>query len=151
MMIFSLDTEIEEYVEKEGLNKIKDKILQEYWRRKTNDRKIIDERLNDLNKDLYEGFKDSGLGNGNLLLEYIQPITDPLIRELTRLVMISSNVRIRRFEELEDANLEDSIMPNEWIYHKDMNSTEASNYVLAYYDNLRQDDDLDDPFEQSEV
>jgi hypothetical protein len=58
--------------------------------------------------------------------------------------LTNNNVRIRRFEELEDANLEDSTMPNECIYYKDLNSTEASNYVRTYYDDIRRDEDIDD-------
>jgi hypothetical protein len=143
VMIYSLDTEIKEYVENEGLSKNRDDILREYLERKTSDRKIIDERINILDKTVYVRDNKSKLGNSILLLEYTQSIADPLIQELTRLVITSNKVRIRSFEELEDVELEDSIMPNEWIYHKDMNSTEVSDCVLQYYDNLKQEDDID--------
>jgi hypothetical protein len=141
VMILSLDTEIEDYLKGEELDKIKDRILLEYWGRKADDRKTK-ERLNKLNKGLYEEPKDSELGDCNLLQYYMQSIPDHFIREVTQLVLSSNNVRIRRFEELEDANLEDPTMPNEWIYHKDMNSTEASEYVRAY-DDSNQDNDSD--------
>ena len=78
-----------------------------------------------------------------MLLHYIRTIPDVIIGELIALVLTSRNIRIRRFEELEDANLEDPIMPNEWIYHKDTNSTESSNYVRTYYDDNRQDEEID--------
>jgi hypothetical protein len=143
VMIYSLDTEIKEYVENEGLSKNRDDILREYLERKTSDRKIIDERINILDKTVYVRDNKSKLGNSILLLEYTQSIADPLIQELTRLVITSNKVRMRSFEELEDVKLEDSIMPNEWIYHKDMNSTEVSDCVLQYYDNLKQEDDID--------
>ncbi len=142
-MILSLDTEIEEYIENKELDKDIDRILQEYWERKTNDEKTI-ELLDQLNKGLYEESTDSEIGNSNLLLEYIQSIPDSFIRELTQLVLTSNNVRIRRFEELEDVDLEDPIMPNEWIYHKDMKPTDASNYVRSYYDDINRDKTLDD-------
>jgi hypothetical protein len=144
VMIYSLDNEIEEYVENEGLSKIRDDILREYLEIKTNDRKIIDERINILDKTVYVRDNKSKLGNSILLLEYTQSIADPLIQELTRLVITSNKVRMRSFEELEDVKLENSIMPNEWIYHKQMNSTEVSDYVLQYYDNLKQEDDIDE-------
>ena len=82
------------------------------------------------------------------LLLYVESITEPLIKELTVLVMTSDKVRMRRIDELENAEQEDPLMPNEWIYHKDFEYNKVLEYIRETYDVLRQEDEIehgDDP------
>jgi hypothetical protein len=43
------------------------------------------------------------------------PSEEPLIYELTQLVLRSKEVRIRRMHEIEKAGLEDPLLPNTWM------------------------------------
>ena len=54
------------------------------------------------------------------LLQYMQSTPDPLIQELMQLVVRNRKIRIRTMHELEDIEQADPIMPNKWIYHKDL-------------------------------
>jgi hypothetical protein len=46
--------------------------------------------------------------------------------------------------ELEDAELEDPIMPNKWIYHKDTPLKDVLKYILHEYERLKNEDELDE-------
>lgn len=139
-MIYSLHDDIEEYMQEEQLNTFKD-VLSEYSKNKDEDREIAVEKLDILNKGLYGNTSEI---DGNNLLLYVESITEPVIKELTVLVLTSDNVLMRKLDELENAEQEDPIIPNEWIYHKDLEYNKVLEYVREDYDQLRQECEIED-------
>jgi hypothetical protein len=59
------------------------------------------------------------------------------------LVLRSKKVRIRPMPELEEAELEDPIMPNKWIYHKDTPIKNILNYILHEYEMFKNEDEME--------
>jgi hypothetical protein len=53
------------------------------------------------------------------LIAQAESIEDPLIYQLTHLILRSNKVRIETMNEIEEAELEDPVLPNKWIFHKD--------------------------------
>lgn len=58
--------------------------------------------------------------------------------------MTSDKVRMRKMDELEIAEQEDPLMPNEWIYHKNSDYNKVLEYIREEYDMLRQEDEIED-------
>jgi hypothetical protein len=139
-MVYLLYETLQEYIQEQQLNMSKDEILKEHSKIKAVDRAITDEDL-----DILERFwgKTSEIEESNLLL-YFQSMPDPFIKELTALVMTSDKVKMRGMDELEIAEQEDPLMPNEWIYHKDSDPNKVSEYILEEYDMLRQEAEIED-------
>jgi hypothetical protein len=149
VMIFSLDTELESYTEDiEELNdeKSRTEILREYLKNKTNDEEINSELINAADKALnpsYNNNYEEEMPDDNLLY-YMQNIEDHIIYELAQLVLRSDKVRIRTMHELEEAQQDDPIMPNKWIYHKNSDLNEVLNYIRNVYDEFRIEDEIDE-------
>jgi hypothetical protein len=132
VMTFSLATELESFTEDiEELNdeKSRAEILTEYFKNKTNDEEINSELINAAGRDL---------------LEYMESIEDHVIYELAQLVLRSDKVRIRTMHELEEAQQDDPIMPNKWIYHKNSDLKDVLNYIRDVYDEFRIEDEIDE-------
>ena len=72
------------------------------------------------------------------------PSEEPLIDELTQLVLRSKKVRIRRMHEIEEAVLEDPLLPNTWIYHKDSDLKQVLDDIFNEYDSFRIEDEIDE-------
>jgi len=53
----------------------------------------------------------------------------------------SNKARIRKMHEIEQAELDDPVMPNKWIYHKDAPLKNVLNYILHEYEMFRNEDD----------
>lgn len=45
--------------------------------------------------------------------------------------------------ELEEAELEDPVMPNKWIYHKDTPIKDVLKYILREYDMFKNEDEME--------
>jgi hypothetical protein len=159
-MIYSLDKELEEYEDiRELKNNVNAKeILQEYSKSKK--KKTIDEEINNelinagdkvhniaeqlLNAPyrLPDGYNDEESPDTSLV-QYMQSAHDPLIYEVMQLVVRNHKIRIRTMHELEDIGQEDPIMPNKWIYHKDLSLNKVLKYIVDHNDTLRKEDEMD--------
>ena len=78
------------------------------------------------------------------LLAHVESIEDPLIYQLTHLVLRSNKVRIRKMHELEEAELDDPILPNKWIYHKHAPLKNVLNYILHEYEMFKNEDEMEE-------
>jgi hypothetical protein len=74
----------------------------------------------------------------------VQSIEDPIIYELTQLVLRSDKVKIRTMHELEEAGQDDHILANKWIYHKDLDLKEVLNYIRNQNDFFRKEDEREE-------
>ena len=134
IMIFSLDTELESYAKDiEELNdeKSRAEILTEYLKNKTNDEEINSELINAADKALnpvYNNNYDQEMHDDNLLY-YMQNNDDPLIYELAQLVLRSDKIRIKTMRELEEAEQDDPIMLNKWVYHMNSDLKDVLNHI----------------------
>jgi hypothetical protein len=170
VMIYSLDTELEEYIEniQELKNSITaNEIRQEYSKSKK--KKTIDEEINnelinagDKIHDKIHNIEEQSLNApyrlsdshndeespDTSLLQYMQSAPDPLIYDLMQLVVRNHKIRIRTMHELEDIEQEDLIMPNKWIYHKDLSLSKMKKYIVDYNDTLRKEDEREEKEEE---
>jgi hypothetical protein len=143
-MTFTLDIDLQDYMEDiDELNNEKTvtEILREYLESKTNDEDINNELINAAEKPL--DATDEERPDLDLLV-YMQSIEDPITYELAQLVLRSDKVRIRSMHELEEAEQDDPIMPNKWIYHKNSDLNEVLNYIRNVYDGFRIEDEIDE-------
>lgn len=61
-----------------------------------------------------------------------------------QLVVRNHKIRIGTIHELEDIEQEDLIMPNKWIYHKDLSLSKMKKYIVDYNDTLRKEDEMEE-------
>jgi hypothetical protein len=149
-MVFSLETELQDHIENiEELNdeKMLNEILSEYLKNKTNDEEIDAELINAADK---LDATDEERPDLDLLVD-MQSIEDPITYELAQLVLRSDQVRIRTMHELEEAGLEDPILPNKWIYHKDSDLNEVLEYIVNEYDSFRMEDEYEYEYEKDNL
>jgi hypothetical protein len=144
VVVYSLDTYLEEWIaqhreEIEASNSLTlDELLRDHLGNTTDHKEIIDvELLNVASSYDYEGEEIVD----TVLLEHVKSIDDPLIYQLTQLVLRDSKVEIRTLDELEEAKLEDPLMPNKWIYHKDTPAKYVRDYILHGYEMLKNEDE----------
>ena len=107
-----------------------------YLHRKTN-------AVSDEYDDEYDEYDDQEIPD-TTLLAHVESIEDPLIYQLTHLVLRSNKVRIRKMHELEEAELDDPILPNKWIYHKDTPLKNVLNYILHEYEMFKNEDEMEE-------
>lgn len=134
LIVYHLGIELQDYIKNiEELNdkKTGTEILREYLKIKPSDEEIDNEIVN------ADGDRD--------LLDLIHlPSEEPLIYELTQLVLRSDKVKIRTMQELEEAGQDDPILANKWIYHKDLDLKEVLNYIRNENDFFRKEDEREE-------
>jgi hypothetical protein len=134
LIVYHLGIELQDYIKNiEELNdkKTGTEILREYLKIKPSDEEIDNEIINaDGDRDLLDLMR--------LLSE------EPLIYELTQLVLRSKKVRIRRMHEIEKAGLEDPLLHNTWIYHKDSDLKQVLDDIVNEYDSFRIEDESEE-------
>jgi hypothetical protein len=147
VIVYSLDTFLEDWVtqhreELEANNSLTlDEILRQHLQNTTDYKDKIDIELT--NAATSYNYEDEEIVD-TTLLEHVKSIDDQLTYQLTQLVLRSSKVRIRTLHELEEAELEDPLMPNKWIYYKDCPLSDVSNYVLRGYEMLNKEDEKEE-------
>jgi hypothetical protein len=152
VMVYSLDAFLEEWIadhrkELEVNNNLTlEEILSQHLRIRSNDKEIDNEIINAAEKVLNAATSDSS-GDGEMpdttLIAQVESIEDPLIYQLTHLVLRSNKVRIRAMHELEEAELEDPVIPNKWVYHKDTPIRNVLNYILHEYEMFKNEDETE--------
>ena len=147
VMVYSLDTFLEDWVtqhreELEANNSLTlDEILRQHLQNTTDYKDKIDIEL--ITAATSYKYEDEEIVD-TTLLEHVKSIDYQLTYQLTQLVLRNSKVRIRTLHELEEAELEDPLMPNKWIYHKDCPLSDVSNYVLRGYEMLNKEDEKEE-------
>lgn len=149
VMVYSLDTFLEEWIanhrkELEANNTLTlEEILSQHLRIRSNDKEIDNEIINAAEKVLNAATSDSS-GDGEMpdttLIAQVESIEDPLIYQLTHLVLRTNKVRIETMNKIEEAELEDPVLPNKWIYHKDAPGRDVINYILRQYETFKNED-----------
>jgi hypothetical protein len=131
LIVYHLGIELQDYIKNiEELNdkKTGTEILREYLKIKPSDEEIDN------------GIINAG-GDRDLLDLMRLPSEEPLICELTQLVLRSK--KVRRMHEIEKAGLEDPLLPNTWIYHKDSDLKQVLDDIVNEYDSFRIEDEID--------
>jgi hypothetical protein len=150
IMIYSLDTFVEDWIAdhrkelEENNNMTLEEILSQHLQIRSKDKEIDNEIINAADKvwnAVTSGSFDDEEMPDTTLIAQVESIEDPLIYQLTHLVLRSNKVRIKTMSELEEAELEDPLMPNKWIYHKDTPLENAMNYVLQGYEMFKNEDE----------
>jgi hypothetical protein len=146
VMIYSLDKQLEDYVQHTGgIVDKRDEISTEHYKKRGLDKDVDNELINAAEKVLNGTTSDSYDKEkpDMTLIAQVESIEDPLIYQLTHLVLRSNKVRIRTMHELEEAELEDPIMPNRWIYHKDTPLKNVTGYILREYEMFKNEDEME--------
>lgn len=66
--------------------------------------------------------------------------TDPLLVDgIIRIIQNDERVIVRNMKEIEMEELDDNVMPNEWIYHRDASPREVHDYIVNVYEELNKD------------
>jgi hypothetical protein len=146
VMIYSLDKQLEDYVQHTGgIEDKRDEISKEHYRKRGFDKDVDNELINAAEKILNGTTSDSYDNEmpDTTLIAQVESIEDPLIYQLTHLVLRSTRVRIRTMHELEEAELEDPVMPNKWVYHKDTPIKNVLNYILHEYEMFKNEDEME--------
>lgn len=145
IMFYSLDTELEEYLDTEekltGASVINE-ILKQY--RKSGKKTVVDERIHCAEVLDPSGKKEPMNSDMSEFIQSPSEYSNPLIKDLRQLVIFEDKVRVSTIYELEEADQQDLFMPNEWIYHEGWNREDVLNYVRNYNDRLRIEDELQD-------
>jgi hypothetical protein len=140
-MVYSLDTNLADWVaeyeeELKAISKLTmEEILSQHMRIRSNDKQIDNEIINATEKvmnAITSGFLNYNEMPDTTLIAQVESIEDPLIYQLTHLVLRSSKVRIKTMSELEETELEDPILPNKWIYHKDTQLKDVIKYIAIH-------------------
>ena len=144
IMIYSLDKQLEDYVEHaEGIEDKRDEISTDHYRKRGLDKDVDHELINAAeiisNGTTSESYKNE-MPDTTLIAE-VESIEDPLIYQLTHLVLRNNKVRIKTMNELEEAELEDPVLPNKWIYHKDVPLKDVLNYILHENEMFKNEDE----------
>lgn len=149
IMVYSLDTYLADWIadhEKEleaNNNLTLDEILMQHLKIRSNvkyiDHKIINAGEKVMNALTSNSFDDKEMPD-TTLIEQVESIEDPLIYQLTHLVLRSNKVRIETMNEIEEAELEDPVLPNKWIFHKDAPRRDVIDYILRQYEMLKNED-----------
>jgi hypothetical protein len=147
VMIYSLENQLEDYVLNiEGINDKRDEISKEHYRNRGLDKEVDNELINAAEKVLNaasDEYDDKEIPD-TTLIAHVESIEDPLIYQLTHFVLRSNKVRIRKMHELEEAELDDPILPNKWIYHKDAPLKNVLNYILHEYEMFKNEDEMEE-------
>ena len=111
-----------------------DEILTQHLKIRSNDKyidhKIIDAEEKVMNALTSGSFDDKEIPDMVLLVQ-VESIEDPLIYQLTHLVLRSNKVRIETINEIEEAELEDPVLPNKLIFHKDAPRRDVIGYSVS--------------------
>ena len=152
VMIYSLDTFVEDWIAdhrkelEENNNMTLEETLSQHLQITSKDKEIDNEIINAGNKVwnaiTSDSFDDKEMPDTTLIAQ-VESIEDPLIYQLTHLVLRSDKVRIRTMHELEEAELEDPIMPNKWIYHKDIPLENVMSCVSHNYEMFKNEDETE--------
>jgi hypothetical protein len=143
-MIYSLDKQLEDYiVHAEGIEGKRNEISTEHYRKRGLDKDVDNELINAAEKVLNAATSDSysdGEMPDTTLIAHVESIEDPLIYQVTHLVLRSNKVRIETMNEIEEAELEDPVLPNKWIFHKGAPRGNVVDYILRQYEMLKNED-----------
>lgn len=152
IMVYSLDTYLADWVadhekELEAHNNLTlDEILTQHLKIRSNDKQIDNEIINAAEKVMNaltsDSFDNKEMPDTTLIAQ-VESIEDHLIYQMTHLVLRSDKVRIKIMNELEAGELEDPILPNKWIYHKDTPVDYVINCVLHEYEMLKNEDEME--------
>jgi hypothetical protein len=123
-----------------------EEILRQHLQVSSKDKEIDNEIINAADKvwnAITSGSYDTKEMPDTTLIAQVESIEDRLIYQLTHLVLRSNKVRIRTMHELEEAELEDPIVPSKRIYHKDMPLENVISYVCHEYEMFKNEDEME--------
>jgi ferritin-like metal-binding protein YciE len=143
-MVYSLDKQIEDYIQHtEGIEDKRDEISMEHYRKRGLDKDVDNELINAGERILNADTSDTEVPDTTLIAQ-VESIEDLLIYQLTNLVLRSNKVRIETMNEIEQAELEDPVLPNKWIFHKDAHRREVIDNILRQYEMLKNEDEREE-------